>query len=210
MAGILHYTRLAFAELPFTEATALCLFQYLYPTPAVQNFCAMEGARKELQHFSLDLLPEWKQHAWRRISADAKHRGAFADDDYDGECLRPCVAAHRQLYKWLAALEDPSTFDTLLPLWEHVREGERRLLFVEREDWVHVMGWGTAKSVCCKPVTIRRPGRGGLVVLGKKPENEVGDDWAVIATQEIPESEQLTTESVNGGVKRSWWGLRRM
>ncbi|KAK5125487.1 hypothetical protein LTR85_000597 [Meristemomyces frigidus] len=208
MAGILLFTRLAFTELPFTEATALCLYQYSRPTSAVRNFCAMEDILNDLRTYDLDRFPEWKQHAWLRISADAKRRGAFADGDYDGECLKPCLAAHHQLYDWLAAIADPFTFDTLLPLWEHVEDGEWRLLFVEREDWVHVLGWGSDKAVCCKPITIRRPGRGGLVVVGMKPENNVGDHWDVVDTQEIPEGNELAVVDANDGAKTSWWRVR--
>jgi len=63
----------------------------------------MEDTFNDLQSYSLDRFPAWKQDVWRRISKDAKERGAFAVDDYEGNCLKPYIRAHHQLYRWLVS-----------------------------------------------------------------------------------------------------------
>jgi len=102
--GLLNYACVAFSESPLPQATALCLHHLLHPKPAILASCAMEDAFNDLQVYNLDCFPAWKQEVWRQISKDAKDHGAFATEDCEGNCLKPYVRAHHQLYRWLVSL----------------------------------------------------------------------------------------------------------
>lgn len=166
-----------------------CMSQQPQRQLALHRSYTMDDFFHDLRHYRIDLLPAWQLNVWRQISLDASARGAFPAEDFQGDCLKPYQPPYRKLFRWLvsvhtsqspmcfvlmgaqSAIDDPSMFNTLIPFWEHIGHGDWRLLFAEREDWVHVRHWGSSKAVCSKQVKVKCSGRRpGIIVAGLEPE----------------------------------------